>query len=145
QGGTPGHEDAAAARGVLFAALAHHGHADDAAARRAYERGLGALLPRARPDYAAPSATGWAGALDAALARLDRLAPAAKELLVEALARWVEHDGRVEPGEAELFRATCAALHCPLPPLLAALDAHAAPDAPDAPDAGDARGAREAS
>jgi Zn-dependent protease with chaperone function len=145
QGGTLGLEDAAAELGVLFAALAHHGHADDAAARRAYERGLGALLPRARPDYAAPSATGWAGALDAALARLDRLAPAAKELLVEALARCVEHDGRVEPGEAELFRATCAALHCPLPPLLAALDAHAAPDAPDAPDAGDARGAREAS
>jgi hypothetical protein len=30
----------------------------------------------------------------------------------------VNYDGRVTIGEAELVRAICAALHCPLPPML---------------------------
>jgi hypothetical protein len=31
----------------------------------------------------------------------------------------VTHDRKLTIGEAELFRAVCATLHCPLPPLVA--------------------------
>ncbi|AMN47872.1 hypothetical protein ACG33_12335 [Steroidobacter denitrificans] len=101
---------------VLFSVLARHGHSDGVEARRAYEAGVHHLYPRERPAYAVPG--DWARLLDASLGRLDRLAPAAKERLVEALLKTVAHDGRLTLGEAELLRAICAGLHCPLPPVI---------------------------
>ena len=103
---------------VLFSVLAAHGHADTVAARVAYDSGLQQLLPRQRPEFAPP--TNWPAALDAALNRLDRLAPAGKQLLVEALTRTIAHDQKLSVPESELLRAICATLHCPLPPLLGA-------------------------
>jgi Zn-dependent protease with chaperone function len=102
---------------VLFSVLARHGHSDETGARRAYEAGMHHLFPRERPAYriAGP----WAGALDLALSRLDQLAPVAKELLVEAMVATVTHDQQLTIGEAELLRAVCASVHCPLPPLVA--------------------------
>jgi hypothetical protein len=43
-----------------------------------------------------------------------------KGRLVDGLAECVAQDGRVELAEAELLRAICGTLHCPLPPLLSA-------------------------
>jgi Zn-dependent protease with chaperone function len=114
-----GLEEAAPALGVVFATLARAGHDDAVAARRAYEMGLSAVLPRERPAFDAEAPADWAHAMDAALARLDRLAPVAKEIVVGALVRTIEHDGTVTVREAELLRATCATLHCPIPPLFA--------------------------
>jgi hypothetical protein len=115
---TIGLDEAAAPLGVLFGALARTGHPDDpVAARRAYEMGLSSVLPRERPAYRPNYDADWAQTMDAALAQLDRLAPAAKELVVEGLARTIEHDGTVTVREAELLRAACALLHCPLPPM----------------------------
>jgi hypothetical protein len=54
-----------------------------------------------------------------ALSRLDQLVPLAKEQLVEAMVATVTHDQQLTMGEAELLRAVCAGLHCPLPPLVA--------------------------
>ncbi len=105
--------------GTLFAAVASAGRDDPVEARRAYERGLATLLPRERPDFVAADAADWPAALNRALARLAALKPAAKELLVDALGHTVLHDGTVQIEEAELVRAVCALLHCPLPPLLA--------------------------
>jgi hypothetical protein len=102
---------------VLFSVLARHGHGDDTAARRAYEAGMHQLLPRERPAYGISGT--WASALDLALSRLDRLPPVAKELLVEAMVATVTHDQQLTMGEAELLRAVCASVHCPLPPLVA--------------------------
>jgi hypothetical protein len=102
---------------VLFSVLAQHGHNDETSARRAYEAGMHHLFPRARPAYAAPSP--WPAALDMALSRLDQLVPLAKEQLVEAMVATVTHDQQLTMGEAELLRAVCAGLHCPLPPLVA--------------------------
>jgi hypothetical protein len=103
---------------VLFSVLAQQGHTTATDARRAYETGMHHLLPRERPAFAV--ATNWAQQLDAALSRLDRLAPAGKEQLIEALVRTIAHDQQLTINEAELLRAVCAALHCPLPPLLGA-------------------------
>ncbi|GFE78989.1 Zn-dependent protease [Steroidobacter agaridevorans] len=101
---------------VLFSVLAQHGHTDAAASRRAYEAGVHHLLPRERPSFV--NLAHWAQPLDLALSRLDRLAPIMKEQLVEALVKTVTHDQKLTLGEAELLRAICATVHCPLPPLV---------------------------
>ncbi len=102
---------------VLFSVLARYGHEDDVASRRAYEAGACRVYPRQRPAYGVPE--DWASRLDVALSRLDQLAPVAKEQLLDALLRTVTHDQQLTLGEAELLRAICASLHCPLPPLMA--------------------------
>ncbi|MEQ1579681.1 MAG: M48 family metallopeptidase [Steroidobacteraceae bacterium] len=102
---------------VVFSVLAKHGHDDEAAARRAYEAGMHHLLPRDRPSFRVPD--GWLQPLDIALGKLDELQPAAKEQLVEALVKTIANDLKLTTAEAELLRTVCAALHCPLPPLLA--------------------------
>jgi Zn-dependent protease with chaperone function len=104
--------------GALLAVLAKSGHADAESARRAYLAGVLQVFPTGAPGYAPPAA--WVEALDRAMPVLDRLNPASKALLVEGLARTVTHDGRCAIAEAELLRTICAALHCPLPPQLAA-------------------------
>lgn len=103
---------------VLFSVLAQHGHADAAESRRAYEAGVHHLLPRQRPAFV--NLAHWAQPLDLALSRLDQLAPIMKEQLVEALVKTVTHDQKLTLGEAELLRAVCATVHCPLPPLVTA-------------------------
>ncbi len=100
----------------LLAVVARHGHDGEAAARNAYALGLREVLPGESVDYAPPDE--WMLALDRALPRLDLLAPAGKELVVRALTRTIGADGAVNVAEAELLRVICAALHCPLPPLL---------------------------
>jgi Zn-dependent protease with chaperone function len=101
---------------VLFSVLARHGHGDDVSARRAYEVGVHHLFPRERPAYSIDD--NWAAALDVALSRLDQVVPIVKEQLVEAMVKTVIHDQQLTLGEAELLRAVCASLHCPLPPLV---------------------------
>ena len=109
------HEVQAEAATVL-AVLAMHGHDDEESARRAYLKGLYTLLPEASMTFAPPQDR--VAALDQALPRLDRLEPVAKALFLEALLATLHHDGRITPQESELLRAVCAAVHCPLPPLL---------------------------
>ena len=110
---------------VLFSVLAMHGSEDETEARRAYEIGMESMLPGIRPPFAKPGH--WPPRLDQALTRLDRLQPAAKEMLVQALVRTISHDLRMTVPESELLRAICAVLHCPLPPLYAAAAAGDAP------------------
>nr|WP_298718864.1 M48 family metallopeptidase [uncultured Steroidobacter sp.] len=107
---------------VLFSVIAQHGHSDATAARRAYEAGVHHLLPRQRPSFV--TLAHWSHPLDLALSRLDQLAPIMKEQLVEALVKTVTHDQQLTLGEAELLRAVCATVHCPLPPLVAAGDSN---------------------
>ena len=104
--------------GLLFAVVARRGSDDPTLARRAYERGLGGLLPQQRPDYHEPDAAHWPEQLDVALARLALLQPAGKELLIDALGQTILNDGAIGDEEAEMLRAVAALLHCPLPPFL---------------------------
>jgi hypothetical protein len=104
----------------VLAIVAEHGHDDARAAQRAYALGIGEVLPAATLAHAPPS--DWMAALDRALPRLDRLGAAGKELVVAALTRAISADGMVSIAEAELLRTICAALHCPLPPLLQGAD-----------------------
>jgi hypothetical protein len=54
--------------------------------------------------------------IDAALRALERLAPEGQRRVLEAALECLAHNGRVEPKEADLFRAIAAALDCPVPP-----------------------------
>jgi len=100
----------------LFAIVAQYGHSDAGAAERAYRQGLREVLPQSTAHYAPPKE--WAAALDRALPVLDQLQPTGKELVVRGLTRAISEDGAVTVAEAELLRVVCAALHCPLPPVL---------------------------
>ena len=101
---------------TVFSTLAEHGSADATQARRAYEIGMHHLLPEIRPPY--QPVPGWAPALDRALKCLDRLPPAGKEQLVEALVKTIALDQQLTVEESELLRVVCASIHCPLPPLM---------------------------
>lgn len=101
---------------VLFAVVAREGAADDPDARRAYEAGMSLVLPRDRPPFSPPA--DWPVALDGALNRLAVLHPFAKRALIEGLVATIAHDGELALAESELLRTVCAALQCPLPPLI---------------------------
>jgi Zn-dependent protease with chaperone function len=100
----------------LLAVLAQQGHAQAVQARHAFEAGARHLFHQLAGHYAPPAQA--AGALSAALRALDRLDAPGKQLLVEAMVKTIGHDHKVTVGEAELLRAVCGCLHCPLPPLL---------------------------
>ncbi len=108
---------------TLLAVVAQAGHADAAAAQRAYLAGLQRVLPRDHIAYAPPAA-GVQG-LDDGWMPLDALDPFAKQALVEAITAAISHDGLVSVAESELLRTICAVLHCPLPPMLEGDSAHA--------------------
>ena len=61
----------------------------------------------------------WIGELDESLALLRHLSGRARRRLVIALVATIRHDRRTTLAEAELLRAICAMLDCPLPPLAA--------------------------
>ncbi len=91
-------------------------HSDAVQARHAYEAGMAPLLPQHRPAYSVIE--DWVPAFDKALDELCALQIAAKQLLIEGLVRTIAHDEMLTPAEAELLRAICAVLECPLPPIL---------------------------
>lgn len=100
----------------VFAILAEYGSDNPADGQRAYLLGMHEVLPDSIPAYAPPQQ--WSATLDRALPKLDLLTPAGKELLVRGLTQAISADGVVTVTEAELLRTICAALHCPLPPML---------------------------
>ena len=55
---------------------------------------------------------------DTALDSLRALQAPAKQLVIEGLVRCIAHDNWLAPEEAELLRAICGVLECPLPPVL---------------------------
>jgi len=102
----------------VLAVLARHGQEDEQAATAAYRAGCGAL--GFDTGGGLPPGDDWAADLDAALPALDRLKPADKARLVDALATVVLYDGRMLPSELELLRVTCDLIHVPLPLLVSA-------------------------
>jgi Zn-dependent protease with chaperone function len=114
--GTLSLEDAETEISVLFASLALLGAQDERAARMAYEAGMSSVLPMRRPPYQKPD--DWARRLGDALPRLEDLHPFAKKAVIEGLVKTIAGDDIMTVEEAELLRAVCALMHCPLPPLL---------------------------
>ena len=101
---------------VLFVVLSSFGAPAETDARRAYEAGMHTLYPMDRPPYA--TLEQWPRRLAEALQRLEKLHPFGKKALIEAMVTTIAHDDLLNVAEAELLRTVCAALHCPLPPIL---------------------------
>ncbi|MBB4862657.1 Zn-dependent protease with chaperone function [Pseudomonas nitritireducens] len=101
---------------TLLAFLARVGEASDIDTQQAFADAWNGLPfpPRPLP------AEGNLRDLEGALKKLEQLRPLQKPQLLKALARCIEHDGRITAGEAELMRAVADILDCPMPPLLAA-------------------------
>jgi hypothetical protein len=104
---------------VLFATLATFGNPDARQARMSYEAGMQSVMPMHRPPYLAIE--DWPRRLSESLKRLEKLQPFAKKAVIEGLVKTIAHDDALSIEEAELLRTVCAALHCPLPPLLPGL------------------------
>lgn len=101
---------------ILLALVAQAGHDNPHDALRAYLAGLQRVFPREHLDYAPPPE--GVLALEAVWPVLNRLSPAARQAMVEAVTAAVGHDGRISVSEAELLRTVCGVMHCPLPPML---------------------------
>jgi hypothetical protein len=101
---------------TLLCVVAQCGHDSPEAAQRAYLTGIQRVLPQDHLPYL-PRKEG-ALALDPAWGPLDALDPLAKQAVIEGLVATISHDNAVTVSEAELLRAICAGLHCPLPPML---------------------------
>ena len=54
------------------------------------------------------------------LSLLIALLTAGRKSMLQAVSNAITHDGKLTTTEAELLRAICASLDCPLPPILQA-------------------------
>ncbi len=108
-------EELAAEVQQVLSLIAHAARGDSAAAfaKGLKETGLALTLLDVREVNI--------GAVKAALARLNQLAPMQKPRLVKALAQCALGDGTLSLVEAELLRAMCATLDSPLPPFIEAM------------------------
>ena len=101
---------------VLLSALAHVGRDEEEPIRTAFAAGRELLPPDHEYTLKPLNACGL-NELNTALDRLNALSNTHKRAFIEACAATVAHDGEIRPAEATLFRAICAALDVPCPPL----------------------------
>ena len=102
----------------LLRVIARHGHADDASRSRAFAAGM-ALFGKWASNYDYDAGQTYSTALlDDSLDVLLALNSDGQQLLLQAITECVMSDSRLSIQEAELIRAICASLNCPLPPIL---------------------------
>lgn len=101
---------------IILSVLANFGHRQEINAQRAFAAGMNMLYQHSGPKYAVPE--DWVMVLDKTLPELDQLDATGKQLLIEAMVQVIANDNRITVDESTLLHAMCAALHCPLPPLL---------------------------
>ena len=100
----------------LLAVLADAGHTDPVESEAAYRAGAAEL-----GDWAAerpPQDATTVAMLDHSLDLLLALNSKGRRRLLRAVSAVAAHDDRLSVAEAELIRAVCATLDCPLPPIL---------------------------
>jgi len=106
---------------LVLSILARAGHADDAKAAIAHQAGLNRLptsvLGRISTELL-PAEQCTFSALEPSLDHIALCKPVIKQRIVDALAHCVLKDGQVTVEEAELLRAICHCIDCPLPPFL---------------------------
>ena len=101
----------------LLSCLAGWGETTPEGAQRAFQSGWRELQVPQDAELIAPEQCGL-HELDDALNDLEHAAPPVKQRLVAACTACIASDGKVTTEEAELIRAICDALHCPMPPFL---------------------------
>lgn len=104
---------------MLLRIVADRGNHTDEDRQRAFEHGVSVFGDWAGDSTLEHKNGGRPGAeeLEKSLDVLERLNSKGTRTLVDAIAAAVSADGRLATAEAELLRAVCASLNCPLPPL----------------------------
>ena len=103
---------------MLLSMLADHGHESSDEKKQAFEAGAHHFGRWAKDGKFSPVARGAVRQLDECLNVLNRMNAKAKQTLLQAVTSTVTHDGQISQSEAEMIRAICASLDCPLPPML---------------------------
>lgn len=102
----------------VLALLAWEGNDSEAKAQAAFRTGLGAFLGQPVNSALPPRGQTTLKSFHAALRRCDQSVPRLKERVVQGCAGCILADRVVTPRENELFRAVCAVLGVPVPPLV---------------------------
>lgn len=102
----------------LVMTVAHHGHTARDERVRAFRAGVAEFGKWASDADYEDKKLETVPLLDRSLNVLKRMNTAGSKSLLQALAKTISHDGKVSAAEAELLRAICASLDCPLPPIL---------------------------
>ncbi len=98
--------------------IADYGHETETATRDAFAAGtaeFGGWATSMEPNLADKSRV---DALDESLDMLQGLRSGGRKTLLKGISAVVTHDQKLSVAEAELIRAVCATLDCPLPPIL---------------------------
>ena len=103
---------------TVLALLAWEGQPEPDQATRAFDAGMRAYIGGDHTHRLAPREDRSLAEFDAALQTLNQSAPAIKRRIVVACAACILANQQVTVREAELLRAICDTLDCPLPPLL---------------------------
>jgi len=104
----------------LIRVLADQGNDDAESREHAFRAGIAAFGDWARETDASVAPDTRITALEKSLDTLGGLNSSGRQRLIEGVSRCIAHDGQLTLAEAELLRAVCTSLDCPLPPLLAA-------------------------
>jgi len=99
---------------VILGALAHYGQDGDDP-KPAFEAGFRYLQRKGKSSLPPIEECGLKG-MDAAMARLAKLSPMAKSVLLEACARTIDHDQKTTDVEIQVLRGLAASISCPLGP-----------------------------
>ncbi len=102
----------------LLGVVARNGQSDDAARAAAFDKGM-AVFGKWGETYAYDARRQYStSVLDKSLDVLLALNSEGQQMLLKAVTAVVMADHRLAIAEAELIRAICASLNCPLPPIL---------------------------
>ncbi len=107
----------------LLMTVAHYGHTEDRERVSAFQAGIAEFGKWASDVDYEDKKLQTIAVLDRSLDVLGKMNSDGSKSLLEALAKTVGRDGKVTAAEAELLRAICASLNCPLPPIPGLVDA----------------------
>jgi len=103
---------------TVLALLAWEGQPESDQAARAFDSGMRAYIGGDHTHRLPPREAGSLAEFDAALQTLDQSVPSIKRRIVVACSACILANQQVTFREAELLRAICDTLDCPLPPLV---------------------------
>ena len=102
----------------LLRTVARHGHSSKEARANAFRAGVAEFGQWAGDAQYRDETLQTVPVLERSLNVLERTNSAGRKSLLQAVGKTVSHDGKLSVPEAELLRAICASLDCPLPPIL---------------------------
>jgi Zn-dependent protease with chaperone function len=97
--------------------VADQGNDTDRERKHAYQAGISAFGAWAGGEKAPHDGEQTVELLGQSLDTLRRINSAGRKSLIQAVSNTITHDGKLTLSEAELLRAICASLDCPLPPI----------------------------